>query len=238
MASTKVKGIIIESKDFKDKDKSVVIYTLEQGKVRAVFKGVRGEKAKLKASKEMFTFGDFFIENTKGNNIISQVDVIESFYPLSQELDKYYEACSIIDICKKLGTEQSDPAFFIEILKALKTLCYFNVKKHYVLIKFLLSIFESTGYPINLEKCASCKAKITGKKYLNLEFGEIVCANCKTFSCEEISPSVFSAIKILKQSEYERLQTINFGGEAEKETLRILVKNFEERFSFKIFVAI
>lgn len=238
MASTKVKGIIIENKDLKEKDKSVVIYSLEKGKIRAIFRGVRGEKAKMKASKEIFTFGDFFIENTKGNNVVSQVDVIESFYPLSQDLDKYYEACSIVDVVRKLGTEQSDPAFFIETLKALKSLCYGNIKKGYVLAKYLIKVFDGAGYPINTEKCASCKSIITGKKFINFEFGEVVCSGCKTLVCEEISLPVFSALKILNNTEYDKLSTIHLSENSEKELLKMLLKNFEFRFNYTIFAVI
>ena len=238
MPSTKVKGIIIESKDSKEKDKSVTIYTLEQGKVRATFKGVRGEKAKLKASKDVFTFGDFFIENTKGNNVVSQVDVIESFYGISQDLDKYYESCSVVDVVKKIGNNTSDPALFMEIIKALKSICFGETKKNYTLCKFLLNIFAGTGYPINLEKCASCKAKMTGTKFFNFDFGEIICGNCRTLTSEKIEAGVIAALNILNNTDYERLNTLHIAENSKNEALKLLLKNFEARFGEKIFCVI
>jgi len=238
MASTKVRGIIIESKDYKDKDKLVTIYSLDCGKIHAVFRGVRGEKAKMKSARNVFTFGDFFIENTKGNNIVSQVDVIETFYDLSQNLDKYYEACSIIDIVKKLGNEQKDPVFFLEVIKALKSLCYDDVKKNYILNKFLLNVFAGAGYIIDVEKCSSCGAKITGKKFINYDIGEIVCSNCRTYTSEELSNTVASGIKIFENAAYDKLSTIKLTENTEKECLNILLKNFECRFGYKIFVVL
>ena len=154
MATEKYRGLIVESKDLKDRDKLVSIYTLEKGLDRAIFRGVRGEKAKLKASKDIFTFGDFFIENTKGNNIVSQVDIIENFYPIRENLDKYYEACSIIDGAKKIMTEQNDPRLFLEIIKAMKYVCYENLKKNFILCKYLLNLFSGAGYPLNMTKCS------------------------------------------------------------------------------------
>lgn len=238
MPSTKVKGIIIESKDSKEKDKLVTIYTLEMGKVKAVFRGVRGEKAKLRASKDIFTFGDFFIENTKGNNIVSQVDVIESFYGISQDLDKYYEACSVIDVLKKLGTENSDPALFLQTIKALKAICFENIKRGYVLCVYLINIFKLSGYPLNLNICSSCKAKITGSKYINYDIGEILCANCKTYTCEKLSPLVVSTLNILNDIDYEKLNTLHLARRGEKEVLEVLIRNFEARFGYKIFVVL
>ena len=238
MPSTKVKGIIIESKDTKDKDKTVTLYTLESGKLRAVFRGVRAEKAKLKTSKEIFTFGDFFIENTKGNNIISQVDVIESFYGISQDLDKYYEACSIVDVIKKTGTEASDPTLFLEAVKALKTICYDSAKMNYALCKFLINVFDNAGFPLNLDKCSSCKAKITGSRFINYDIGEILCGNCRTYTSEKLLPQVVSSLNILSNTPYEKLNTLHLAENAEDETLRVLLRNFEARFGSKIFAVI
>lgn len=236
MATTKVKGIIIENKDYKEKDILATIYTVELGKVKALFKGVKGEKAKLKAHKNIFTFAEFVLENTKGNNIVSQVDLIEGFYNLSQELDKFYEACSIVDIVKKLGSEQSDPVFFLEFVKALKNLNYYEVSKNLTLIKFLLKVFEGAGYPINFLECSSCKAMITGRKFFNFEIGEIVCGNCKKNTSIEISPLVFSSLKIINQTPYEKLKSIKINNDGIMGALRLLSDNFEWRFGCKFFM--
>ena len=237
MATTKVKGIIIENKDYKEKDILATIYTVELGKVKALFKGVKGEKAKLKAHKNIFTFAEFVLENTKGNNIVSQVDLIEGFYNLSQDLDKFYEACSIVDIVKKLGNEQSDPVFFLEFVKALKSLNYSVVLKNITLIKFLINVFKGAGYPINFSECASCKAKITGKKYFNLDFGEIVCGNCRKNTSFEITPLIFSCLKIINQTPYEKLKSIKINDEGITDSLILLSDNFEWRFGCKFFIA-
>lgn len=236
MATEKYRGLIVESKDLKDRDKLVSIYTLEKGLVRAIFRGVRGEKAKLKASKDIFTFGDFFIENTKGNNIVSQVDIIENFYPIRENLDKYYEACSIIDGAKKIMTEQNDPRLFLEIIKAMKYVCYENLKKNFILCKYLLNLFSGTGYPLNMTKCSSCGAEITGKKFFNYEIGEILCGNCRTYTSEELSPVVVNSLKIINNTEYDKLSTVKLSDENIKGVLELLIKNFQYRFGKEIFV--
>lgn len=236
MASQKYRGIIVESKDSKEKDKIVSIYTLESGLIRTVFRGVRGEKAKMKASKEVFTFGDFFIENTKGNNVVSAVDVIEAFYPVRENLEKYYEACSVIDAAKKIITAQAEPALFIEIVKAMKFICYENLKKNYVLCKYLLNIFKGAGYPLNMSKCSSCGAEITGKKYFNYEIGETLCGNCRTYTSEELSPAVVNTLRIINNIDYEKLSTVHLSDDSIKGALQVLAKNFQFRFGKEIFV--
>ena len=237
MASTKVKALVIEAKDSKEKDKLVTLFTLEEGKFFVNFRGVRSAKAKLKAAKEIFTFAEFVIEDTKAGNIVTDANIIDTFSPLRADLDKYYEACSCLDIVKKLISNSPDPALFIEIVKALKAISYDNAPKNYSLVKFLVTIFENMGYKLNFDTCSSCKARLTGKRYLNLDYGEIVCANCRQMTSIEVAPATISALKILRDTPYEKLKTVKLGGDGETRALNLLAENFEWRFGSKFFLA-
>ncbi len=229
MSSTKVKALVIGAKDFKEKDKLVDLFTLEEGKMTVSMKGVRGEKAKLKFAKEVFCFGEYVLENTKGMNVVSQVEIIDNFFGLTNDIDKFYEASSMIDIVRKTVTTQANPQLFIELLKALKTLCYDNVRNLYVLDKFLVNIFKAMGYSFLTNKCSSCGADLSEIRYFNLAVGEIVCPSCKNASCISISPAAFSALKILDQADYDKLASVKLSPSSEVEAYHLLEKNFEWR---------
>lgn len=231
MASTKVKAVVIGGVNVKEKDKLITIFTLEKGKMTVSMKGVRGDKAKLKSAKDVFTFGDFIIEEGKFSNIVTSVDVIDNFYSLSNDIEKYCEACAVVDIVSKIANEPN-PQLFIEFIKALKTLCYEDVKKYYVIDKFLLYIFSSMGYRFLGDRCSSCSATLEAK-YLNLQVGEIVCPNCRNSFSVQISNACYSAMKLLENTDYEKLSTLNLGGMGEVQTYHNLCKNFEYRTGYK-----
>ena len=44
----KVKAFDIKNKDYKEKDKQIVLFSLEKGKITAFLRGVKAPKAKLK----------------------------------------------------------------------------------------------------------------------------------------------------------------------------------------------
>ena len=233
MAGTKVKAIVLSSKDYKEKDRLITLFTLEEGKMTAYMRGVRGEKAKLKSAKEIFSFGEYIIENTKGMNIITQAEVIDSFFALTQDLDKFYEGCAILDIINKVIKENSNPALFIETLKALQALCYNNIDKYYIIDKFLIKTFENLGYLFLTDTCSSCGAKLTGTKYFNLDIGELVCANCKNDTCVQVSDATYSALKLLGATDYDKLDSLKLGGGGVEQTFHLLEKNFEWRIGNK-----
>lgn len=195
-------------------------------------RGVRGEKAKLKSAKEIFCFGEFIIENTKNTNIVTSVSIIDNFYDLSKNTDKYYEACAILDIIDKV-VQEPDPQLFIIIIKALKALCYDDVKKFYVIDKFLLDIFSAMGCNFITERCSSCGATL-GSRYLNLDIGELVCPACKTLSSVAVSDACYSVLRILSSTPYDKLTTLKFGGMGEAQAFNLLSKNYEWRTGYSM----
>ncbi len=224
MPSTKVKAIVLGGVNIKEKDKLVTLFTLEKGKISVSMRGVRGEKAKLKSAKEIFTFGQYCIEEGK-TNIITAVDIIDNFYDLSKNIDAYYEGCAIIDIANKIASNEPNPFLFIEIIKALKTLCYDNVRKYYVFDKFLLSVLKNMGYGFLSDKCSACGTNLE-HKFFNFDVGEIVCARCQNSMCEKVSDATYSALRLLDKTEYEKLHSVRLGGMGEVQSYHLLCKDF------------
>ncbi len=233
MATIKTKAIVLGNINYKEKDKLVDLFTLEEGRLAVSMKSVRDSKAKLKMAKEPFCFGEFIIENTKGNNIVTQVEIIDNFYDLTKDIDKFYEGCAILDLIKSVATDQSDSFIFIELLKALKTICYENVKKYYVFDKFLLKITEIMGYSFVFEKCSSCDATLK-IVYFDLNKGSFVCPNCKTENSFKVGFEAYKSLQLLKDCDYDKLKTLCLVNNTEKEILKILALNLEWRAGLKI----
>lgn len=232
--SYETKAIVISSKDSKDKDKEVLLYSIDKGKIFAKFKGVKNQKSKLKAGKEVFTFGDFSVEEGKAGNIVTGVNIVDSFQNIVQDIDKYFEACSIFDIVKNIPISECDPKFFVSIIKSLRTLNYEKTQKNIVFFKFLIDFFENNGFNFDFTRCSSCNAKLTGKKYINPDIGEIVCVGCKQNTYIEVDENIVSAINILKNTNYENLSSVKVPEIVSNNLLSFLTRNFEWRFGIRI----
>ena len=232
--SYETKAIVISSKDSKEKDKEVLLYSLDKGKIFAKFKGVKNQKSKLKAGKEVFTFGDFFIEEGKTGNIVTGVNIIESFYEISQNIDAYLEACNMFDIVKKIPTGDNNPYLFVSIIKALKALNYDKNVKNVVFLKFLVDFFENNGYKFNFEHCSGCGARLTGKKFINPNVGEIVCSACKQNTYIEVDNAVMAVVKILKNTDYDGLRSVKFNEMVVDKTLTFMSANYKWRTDSQI----
>ncbi len=228
----KVKAVVIKGNNVKEKDKNILLFSLEEGKIWATLKGVRGDKAKLKYAKEPFCFGEFLLEEGKGSLVVTSVDILESFNELSQDVEKYFEGNALLEIVNTLSFESVNESYlvFVNLIKALKILAFHKTSECAVLLKFLLDIFEIYGIKLYSEKCTCCGAPFHDHIYLNYNVGELVCLQCQTFQSEEISKGEYAILKILSTNSYNKLPTIKYSNEIGLCLLKKLRKNFYQRF--------
>lgn len=231
----KIRAIVIKNIDFKEKDKQIVLFSLEKGKIIAFLRGVKAPKAKLKYAKELFCFADYILVEGKAGSVITSCEVIDTFFDITKKYENYACGAMILEVVNSvIGYNEPNPALFLECLRALKVLAYEDVKPEYVAVKFLISIFEGLGYQLSLNKCSSCGGPFIHKRFLNLDSGEITCLGCKAPNSIEISSTVHSALRVLFGTDYEKLSSLKLAENSEKETLSILAQNFEQRFSKKL----
>ena len=98
MDTIKVKAIVLSSIDYKEKDKLVTLFTIENGVMQAIMKSVKSDKAKMRFAKEPFCFGEYLI--AMPSKIITNVEVEDNFYVLTKDIDKFYLACAILETVK------------------------------------------------------------------------------------------------------------------------------------------
>lgn len=230
--SQKIKAIVIKSSDKKEKDASVLLFSLELGKIWVTLKGVKAPKAKLKVAGLQFAFGEFVLEEGKTGQIVTAFECLESFHELAEDIDKYFEASAVLEVVGKLefSSENERARVFVLVLKTLKSICFGNLKNLYALDKFFIELFKICGFPLFSPKCTCCGTTAFTKLFVNYFIGELVCAACKNLVCEELPPVAYSALKILDSTDFEKLGSLKLAKESELILLRVLVKDFEAHF--------
>lgn len=221
----KTKGIVIKSFDSGDRDKLITIFT-PQGLVCARLKGVNSPLSKLKFAKQCFCFADFVFAPSKFPVVIS-ANLIDSFYDLTKDYDRFDEASKILRVAKPLMKEnQPNPELFVALLKSFKNLAYNNVQKNVVYAKFLLGLFYNQGYGFESERCSNCGSVLNDTRYLNISSGEVLCNFCKNQYCQKVTYGMNKVLKIIEQTDYDKLNTIKFSNQVLYDTLQLLLNNY------------
>jgi DNA repair protein RecO (recombination protein O) len=164
----KTEGIVLKNMEYEEADKIVTIYTKDYGKITAIAKGVRKTKSK---------FGSSLGRNI---DIVSQTEILESFFSTSKEVIKFAFAANCVEVVNKLTEEREINIGLFNLLKeALHYLRESNDPK-LLTLSFKWQTMSILGYRPSLNNCCRCNKSVEDQKemYFNIREGGLVCNNC------------------------------------------------------------
>ncbi|MBE5733428.1 MAG: DNA repair protein RecO [Clostridiales bacterium] len=192
----KMSGIVLGGVSFGENDKILNLFTLEKGVLSAKIKGVKKAGAKLKFASQPFCFAEFIFTKRGENRTVINASLIDSFYPLREDLVKYFCAGSVVEFVKRFYREAIVSAdTFLLTVDALKTIAYEDGKAKSTLVQFLVSALKVAGFALNLSGCAKCVGDIEGRVYFDYRSGAFLCESCFDGTGREISFLTFSALQ-------------------------------------------
>jgi len=242
MTDVLVRGIVIKSLDYKDDDKIVRLYTLEQGKIGVLIRGVKKKTAKLKIAAQIFCFGEYLLSGRKDFPLVTGCTVGESFFSIASDPDKYAAAVSVIEILDKaLPDNESNPQGFIQTLKTMKELLRAHTYGEgaeiptekackTVLLNFLLRFLALSGYRLKLHKCVVCGEGNLQQRRFDFSSGGVACRRCAAGDAVVITPLCNAVMLAADNCETDRLYTLNLDINGLDEGLAICRKTAERVF--------
>ena len=191
----KMSGIVLGGVSFGENDKILNVFTLEQGVVSAKIKGVKKAGAKLKFASEPFCFVEFIFSKTGANRTVIGASLIDSFYPVREDIVKYFCAGAVVEFVKRFYLKDIvSPDTFLLVVSALKGIAYGDNAPKVTLINFLVSALKVAGFQINLSGCAHCGDKIDGRVFFDYRSGAFECEKCFDGTGREVSIITLNAL--------------------------------------------
>ena len=119
--TTIIKGIVLSSYDYKEKDKLVEVFSLEMGKITAVLKSCKAPNAKLKFAFQPFCFAEFSVVRLGKFYQIVDAKLIDSFFELTKDLNTYYLSNLVLELASvSVEFEEQNPELFLLLVNTLK----------------------------------------------------------------------------------------------------------------------
>jgi len=201
---TKVKGIILNTKDYFEADKIASIFSYEQGVISAKFVGVKKEKAKLKALAQPFTLAEFELITKKDFHTVKQGLVIDNFPQIISDYNKTICAFILVDVIKSiLPKNKPESDLFLLSVNALKKIEQEDAMQ--ALIEFIIEFIDELGEGLNL-------FAPEGRVYLDKMVADFTPR--PTINSVEIDKKVYNALLVptsnenIKKSSLKLLNTI------------------------------
>lgn len=225
----KLSGIVLGGVPFSENDKILTIFTLEKGVVSAKIKGVKKAGAKLKFASEPFCFAEFIISKKGAFNTVIGASLIDSFYPLREDIIKYFCGGAILEFVKRFYREDIVSAeTFLSLVNTLKDIAYKDENPKIFLIRFLLTALETAGYALTENRCFGCYGEIKGRVFFDYRRGAFFCEKCFDGVGREINYLTYQTIKDIKEG------VQNLSKDGIEKALRLLEYYIENRAEEKI----
>lgn len=179
MALRHDQGIVLRSYPFGEADRVVVLLSPNQGKIRAVAKGVRKTKSRFGGRLEPFSHVDLVLYEGRDLDTITQAEVIEAFPRLRLDFEKVMAAGAMVEVLDAVSQEEeSSHRAFLLLQRSLRALEAGPIHGD-LLAAFLLKAADVVGVAVALEACAGCGAT-GGLHRFAFAAGGVLCDRCRT----------------------------------------------------------
>ncbi len=116
-------GIVLARKNYGEADRILVIYTRDLGRLSLIAKAVRKPKSKKRGAVEVFSHIRFQGIHTRGIDLITEAEVIDSFNEVRLSLPRVTVAYYFLEVIGRTTHEnESHPEIFEILLRYLKSL--------------------------------------------------------------------------------------------------------------------
>ena len=205
----KTPAIVLRQRRLGETDKIITLYTAEFGKVDAVAKGVRRVKSRLAGNVEPLSHGSFLLARGRNLDIVTQVQSIESFQPLHDDLGRLSHAMYAAELLDRATEERAENfALYRLLLDTLRRLTERDDLER-TLRYYEMAILGQLGYKPEVQRCVVCGAELDQGDVVRwaANLGGGVCGNCKPQNTvlSALAPATLHALRVLQRENFQEL---------------------------------
>lgn len=220
----KTPAIVLRQRKLGDTDKIITLYSAEHGKLEAVAKGVRRTSSRLAGHVEPLSHGNFMLAHGRNLDIITQVETIETFQPLRDDLARLSRAFYAGELVDRATEEhQENFALYRALLDTLRRLAQRD-DLDLVLRFFEMTLLVELGYSPQTERCVICEGALGAKGNVWAAASGVLCPNCRPedLVVRPLSANALRLLQLLRKGSFAALDGVELSADLADEIERDL----------------
>jgi DNA repair protein RecO (recombination protein O) len=226
----KAEGIVLRRRNLGEADRALTLLTREWGKLSVRAKAVRRTSSRLSGRLEPFTHGRFLLARGRALDVVAQVDVVENFAALRDDLDRMAYASLVAELADRMLAEhEPHPEVFRLVLMAQSAIT--SGDPAIATAWYALHLFGALGYLPVSDRCAACGRELSGPQKWSARLGGIVCGSCarEDSDAEGIGGEAVGAIRFLLRSRVQEIGRLRLSPAARGQVARAVAVYAENR---------
>lgn len=177
-------AIVLRRINFGETDRIVTLLTRERGKISAIAKGSRKPISRLAGPTEIMTYSRMQLATGRNLDIITQIEVKESFPAIRSELRKIAHATYLMELVDRMTEEHERNANLFDTLLSALYLMERPNDPEKITHMFELQFMRILGYEPVLDRCVRCAGGSSAtpvpadELYFSPSLGGIACREC------------------------------------------------------------
>ena len=203
-------AVILKRMDLGEADRIVTLFSRDEGKIRAVAKGVRRTTSRAAGHLEPFTLSDVLFAVGRELDVISQCDTLESFREIRESLELTTHAFYLTELVDLLTEDRSENRVVYDILVDSLHHLTRSTEARLVLVTFHLKLLDAIGYRPELRECVSCRIEIQPERnHFSALMGGVLCPACgpREPSARDIGTSALKLLRFVQLTHGQRSVT-------------------------------
>ena len=155
-------AVVLRRLQYGETDNILTLYSPDKGRFSAIAKGARKAISRLSGATEVLTYTRFGLASGKSLEIVTQVEVQESFSRLREDLTRLAHGLYLADLVDHAVEEHApNPLLFDLLLAALRQLQTLTPPE-LAARWFEIQVLGDMGYAPDLSECAVCQTPVPG----------------------------------------------------------------------------
>ena len=190
----KDEAVVLRTMRLGEADRIVTFIGRDQGRIRAVAKGVRKTKSRFGGRLEPFTQVSLVMWRGRSDlDIVTQVDAVDTNRGIREDLDRFAQGAVMLEAVDRVVQDKEPSARIFNLLvDGLDALGTGNPPL--VLAWFLLKLLGVAGFAPSLEHCTECAGVAT---WFSPGQGGAICGGCRTPDAVPVPPGVLKLLNDL-----------------------------------------
>lgn len=171
-----VNGLILRSRDYKEADQLLTVYTREQGKITVQARGVKKTASKLRSGILLFSQTDLVLTAGKGFPVVTGAAAVTMFSALRSDFMRMSYASYAAELIDQVVSDgQPDEGLYRLVLQTFYLLEHIDP---WLAVRNLeVRLLEQQGYALQLGHCLYCGASLRGEQHRGV-YGGLLCSGC------------------------------------------------------------
>ncbi|MBA4421069.1 MAG: DNA repair protein RecO [Anaerolinea sp.] len=210
--SYRTEALVIRHSNFGEADRILTLFSREQGKVRAIAKGIRKLKSRKAGHLEPFT--RVLLQLARGRDllIVTQAETVEAYLNIRASLEVTAQAAYVLEILERFTFDEEENRELYQLaVEALQRLDS-GVESFYANRYYEMHVLNALGFKPELFACVICREVIQPvDQYFSAAQGGVVCPKCigKVEGAHPISVDALRFLRHFQRSDFKEAVRAN-----------------------------